>query len=386
MIATAGGQTQLRSFPGRVEASRTAELAFQVPGLLIEMPVKEGQRVSKGDLIARLRPDEFKARLKTLQGQLDEARAALRALRAGQRPEEILRLEAQLRAAQARLANARIEYERSARLLQSRSISRSDYDLAETAYRVAQEEHEAARQTLEQGTIAREEDIDAQEAQVRGLEGRVVEANIQLADASLHAPYDGVVAQRFVEVDQNVQSKQPVVRFQDVEELEIAVDVPEAVMANLQISDVVRMDAEFSAAPGLRFPVEVRETAQTADPATQTFQVRVAMASPQEVRILPGMTANVVLTYRRASVLGQPILAPVEAVRKDDAGRQIAWIVGPDGVATSRPVQIGDVSGGWIEIVDGLQPGDRFAVAGVALLRDGMTVRDLGGELGGARP
>jgi multidrug efflux pump subunit AcrA (membrane-fusion protein) len=48
MIATAGGQTQMQSFPGRVEASQTAELAFQVPGLLIELPVKEGQRVSKG--------------------------------------------------------------------------------------------------------------------------------------------------------------------------------------------------------------------------------------------------------------------------------------------------------------------------------------------------
>ena len=78
MVVAAGEEARERSFSGRVEASKTADLAFSVPGLLVKLPVKEGQRVAKGELIAQLREDEFKARLQTLQGQFDQALAALR--------------------------------------------------------------------------------------------------------------------------------------------------------------------------------------------------------------------------------------------------------------------------------------------------------------------
>ena len=88
MVVIAGDETHVRSFPGRVEASKSVELAFQVPGLLVRLPVKEGQNVAKDDLIAQLRQDEFQARLQAVQGQLDQARAALSALRQGERPEE----------------------------------------------------------------------------------------------------------------------------------------------------------------------------------------------------------------------------------------------------------------------------------------------------------
>lgn len=384
IVVVQGDDTHSRTFPGVVEATKNAELAFQVPGVIVEFPVKEGDKVAKGDVIARLRPDEFQARLKTLQGELDQARANLRALLAGQRPEEIMRLESQVRAADARLANAQIEYNRAARLLRTNAISKSDYDLAQTAYKVAQEEHESARQVLEKGSIAREEDIDAKEAAVRGLEGRVVEAKLRLDDTTLRAPYDGVIAQRFVEANQNVREKAPIVRFQDAQELDIVVDVPETVMANVRRSDIVEIVAEFSSAPGLRFPLEIREVAQNADPATQTFKVRAAMRAPTEVNILPGMTAQVNLSYRRSSILGDRILVPVASVFKDDSGKQVVWIV-KEGLVAARPVKLGEAVGNELEIVEGLEPGEQIVVAGVALIRDGMKVRDLGGQLGGGQ-
>src|SRR5262249_18516338 len=123
MVVVAGGETHVRSFPGKVEASKKVELAFQVPGLVVKLPVKEGQKVATGELIAQLREDEFQARLKALQGQLDQARAELRALRSGERPEQRLRLETEVRAARAKLTNARTEYNRQARLIQSNATS-----------------------------------------------------------------------------------------------------------------------------------------------------------------------------------------------------------------------------------------------------------------------
>ena len=385
-VVIAGDEPHIRVFPGRVDASTRAELAFQVSGLLVSLPVKEGQNVAQGEVIAQLRQDEFQARLQTVQSQLDQARAALSALRQGERPEERLRREAQVRAAEARLANARTDFERHARLVRANAVPRAAYELAETTYRVAQEDHRAALQVLEQGTMARQEDIEAQEAQVRGLESRLVEANLQLEDSTLRAPYDGVIARRFVDVGQNIRAKEPVVQFQDVEEVDIAVDVPEAVMiAALRSADIVQMSAEISGAPGLEFPVRIREFAQVADPITQTFQIRAAMKSPPGMNLLPGMTARVTLTYRRASILDNRILVPISAVFKDATGEQVAWVVEPDQTVSRRPVKTGEATGGQIEIAEGLQPGDRIAVAGVTFLREGMKVRDLGDALRGGQ-
>ncbi len=383
MIVTTGGDSRVRRFPGRVEASNQLELTFQVPGLLESLPVREGQKVAKDEVVAQLRQEEFQARLAALQGQLDRAVADLRSLQAGARPEERLRLESQLRSADASLANARTELARSTQLFRSRTISRTELDRSETAYNVAKENQESARQTLEQGLVAREEDLLAKKAVIRGLEGRVVEAALQLADSTLRAPYDGVIAQRFVEQGQNIRAKQPVVRFQDVGEIDIVVDVPESIMAaDLGTADILELVAEFSAAPGLRFPVRIKEIAQRADPVTQTFAIRVAMKVPEGVNLLPGMTAGVTMTYRRADILGGRILVPVSAVFKESSGEQVVWILGPDQTVTQRPVKLGEATGGRIEIVDGLQPGDRIAVAGVTFLRDGMKVRDLGDALG----
>lgn len=386
MVVVAGNEPHVRSFPGTVEASRKVELAFRVAGLLVDLPVREGQRVAEGELIAQLRQDEFQARLTTLQGRLDQAWASLRALRAGERPEQRLRLEAQVRSAQATLANSRLEHSRSSQLLRSGSIARAENDRRLTDYRVAQEQYQAARQELEKGTMAREEDLEAQEAVIRGLEGEVVEAGIQLGDATLRAPYGGVIAQRFVEPNQNVRVKDPVVKFQDVDEILVAVDVPEKVMAaELLTADIVQVVAHFSGAPGVWFPVQIREIAQRADPATQTFRVRAAMKSPAGVNLLPGMTATLTLTYQRARVLGHRILVPISAVTQTGLGEQVVWIVGPDQTVARRSVTLGEATGSRIEILDGLQPGDRIAVAGAAAMREGMRVRDLGDALGGGQ-
>lgn len=386
-VVSPGGDTSIRRFPGRVEAAKQVELAFQVSGLLTSLPVREGQAVTQGEVIAQLRQDEFQARLEALRGQLDRARADLQAALAGARPEERLRLESQVRSSEASLTNARTELNRATQLLRSRTISRMEFDKAETTYRVAKENAEAARQTLDQSAIGREEDIHAREADVRGLEARVVEANLQLEDSTLRAPYDGVIARRFAEQGQNVVASQPIVRFQDAQEIEIAVDVPEVVMAaDLRAADIVQLLAEFSAAPGLQFPVRIKEIGQRADPVTQTFTIRAAMEVPKGLNLLPGMTSTITMTYRRAAILGGRTFVPITAIFQDAAGRQVAWLLGSDGAVTSHPVKTGEASGSQIEVVEGLQPGDRIVTAGVTFLRDGMKVRDLGDALGERQP
>jgi multidrug efflux pump subunit AcrA (membrane-fusion protein) len=98
------------------------------------------------------------------------------------------------------------------------------------------------------------------------------------------------------------------------------------------------------------------------------------------------MSATVSLTYRRAGILGGRLLVPVSAVFKDPSGEQVVWMLGADQSVTRRPVALGEPTGNQIEIKSGLASGDRIAVAGVAFLREGMKVRDLGDGLGGGQP
>lgn len=349
MVVTAGDRPNVRSFPGRVEASKMVDLAFQVSGVLVRLPFREGEKVSKGTVIAQLRQDEFQARLQTAQGTLDQARA-------------------QLGAADSRLTNTKAESERYGRLVDSTAVSRSDYDSAQTAYRAAQE------------------DYNAQQATIRGLEGRVAEAKLQLGDSTVRAPYDGVVAQRLVDVGQNIVANNPAIRFQNVADIEIVVDVPEAYVAsNLRPIAIRQSVAELSIAPGRQFPVHVKEVAQIADPKTQIFEVRFAMKTPPGITALPGMTANVTITTRANTRPGNILVVPISAVVKQDTGEQVAWILGSDQAVHRRIVQLGSPSGEQIEIIAGLQPGDRVVVAGATLLREGMKVRDLGDALGGGQ-
>jgi RND family efflux transporter MFP subunit len=387
MVIAARGQPRVRIFSGTVDASKKVELAFRVPGKLVKLPIREGQQLAKGELIAQLRQTEFEAQLKSLKGRLDQAQASLRALRSGERPEEQARLEAQVRAAEAKLANAKADFDNAERLLPTNAIAVADHDRARALYRVAQEEHKAAQQLLKKGATARQEDIEGKEATVRSLQGEVLGAEVQLEDATLHAPYNGVVAKRFVEPDQNIIAREPVVLFQSVDELEVVVDVPETFMANdFRTADVVQLVAEFSGLPGTKFPVTIREVAQAADPVTQTFRVRALLKAPPKLTVLPGMTATVTFTYRRAGNQGNRVLVPISSIFKDSTGEQVAWVIEPDHSVTRRPVKLGTVTGGDVEIVDGLRPGDRIAVAGVSFLRPGMKVRDLGNALGGSQP
>lgn len=383
MVIGKGAESYVRTFPGRVEAVKSVDLAFQVPGLITALPVKAGQRVVRGQVVGQLRQTEFQARRAAAQGQLDQGLSVLDALRQGARSEEQLQREAQLRAAEAKLANARTEFDRYARLLPTGSVSTAEYELSQTAYRVAQEERESARQLLEKAKTARQEEIDAQQGQVHTLEARLREAAVQLGDSTLRAPYSGVIAQRLIDEGQVITANRPVVKFQNTEEIDIVADVPETVMAmGFRSSNIARMSAEFSHSPGRQFPVHIGELAQVADPATQTFQVRFRMKTPAGMMLLPGMTATVAINYRRPRLPTNRAFVPISAVTREVNGRQVVWVIGADDTVRCREVRMGEVKDGEVEILGGLRPGERIAVAGATQLRDGMKVRDLGNALG----
>ena len=321
-IGDAGtGQTLV--FSGAIRAGNTAELGFEVPGRIIELPVIEGQQVSQGDLIARLDPADF-------QSRLDQAEANYR--------------------------QAQSTFERYKEIIERGAVSRQELDLRQRNYEVAQAELATARKAL--------------------------------SDTRLIAPFAGEIGRRLVDNFVNVREKQGVVILQDLTTLEVLVTIPEQDWARArpglsreERTALITPMVSLTMIPNREFPARIKEIATVADPITRTFEVIAEMDNPDDVSILPGMTANVRVTVPGDGAVTTDAAAysiPANAVLADAEGNSTVWKVDPDTMTVSRAViQLGDVSGNQVRVLAGLNPGDRIATSGVHKLREGMQVSEL---------
>jgi len=381
LVLEDSGAGDARSYPGRVRAAERAVLTFKVSGPLVELPVNEGDLVEKDRLLARIDPRDFQTTMDKIQSELQQAEAQLQAMKTGARPEDVKVLEAEVAAAKARYQKAQQEFSRYAGLFERDMVSKSEYDTAMSARDVAKAQLETAIQNLEKGRKgAREEDIQAKEAEIRGLEARLKETRDALEDTRLTAPFKGVVATKYVENFQNVQAKEAIVSLQDIADLEVVFNAPEQMLAARRGEDCYKGQVIFQGAPGKTYEAVLKEYSAEADPQTQTYEIVVGLPAPEDLTILPGMTATVKVVDECAQEEGQ-FLVPVSAVFADEEKRSFVWVVQPDSM-TVRPkeVKVGDLAGNSVRVLEGLEAGERIVTAGTHLLVDGMKVRLMEGR------
>ncbi len=318
-------------FPGMVRAAKRADLAFQrVEGRLSQLPVKEGQMVEEGQIIAQLDQKDFKNNLRDTQGKLAKAKAALE--------------------------SAQSEYDR--------------------ILRIQKKDPGAASESM---VVKRREAVDQSKAEIDSAQAAVDTAKDELGYTTLRAPFGGVVSKRYVDNYQEVRAKEPIVSLDDVSSVEILVDVPELIVATFKEDGETQAVAEFSAAPGKQYPLTIKERATRADPKTQTYQVVFRMPQPDDINVFPGMTATVAGSARMQEQSSEVFIVPAIAVVADAAGNQNVWVV-DEGTLKVQPraVKTGDLTGSdSIEILDGLKSGETIAISGVSRLREGMQVSDL---------
>lgn len=325
--ATLTGQT--RKLPGTIRATDRVDLAFQVAGPLVELPVKEGQRVKKGQLLARIDPKDYQTSLLNAQGVVAKAQASLEF--------------------------ATAEYQRylNVKATDAGAVSASVVALKKTAQTVAK--------------------ADLQSAQA-GLA-----ANLdRLEYTQLRAPFAGVVARKYVDNFQEVTAKQAILSLQNITDIEVLVSVPESMVMPIRKAKP-RIYADFAADPARRFELTVKEASLLADNLTQTYQVVLVMPAPTGIRILPGMTANVSFEFD-STLLEEPnIIVPAIAVLADDASHATVWVVDSKTMAVHRRiVTTGDLTGvDSINIAAGLNPNEVIAISGVSKLQEGQVVRAL---------
>lgn len=326
---------------GYVVAQRKAAVASKATGRLEWMEVREGSPVKSGQVLARLESRDVTA-------QMQQAAAGVRVARAN------------LEQGEAELKDAARALERSLDLLAKKFVSAAAHDVV-----VAR--HDKAR------------------AAVSGLQASiaVAQANLRAAEVALEqtlirAPFDGVVLTKNANIGDVITpfssalgSQAAVVTMADLSTMEVEADVSESSIGKVSVGQPCEI--QLDALPGARFRGAVGNMVPTVDRAKATVTVKVRFID-QDPRILPEMSAKVAFLERetpedqRAARTVVPAGAVVE-----QGGKRLVYRV-QDGKAVETPVRTGIKIGEMLEVVDGLQAGDRIIARPPQNVRSGTAV------------
>ena len=258
-----------------------------------------------------------------------------------------------------------------ARDLQSQvSSARAEYDSAEA-------EFQRARRLAEGDAIAASE-VEQRQARRDTARARLDTAEKALADSILRAPFAGVVAKIHVEKFQNVQAKEQIVTLIGTGGLEATIDVPSSVIITSKTVEETITFVVFDAAPSVRIPAQYKEAALEADSASQTYEVRFSFESPEDLVILPGMNATLIVESTASdpdAAAGVDVAVPLAAVLSEGE-RNFVWVVDAEAMtASKRWVTIQAGVGETAVVTGGLEAGETIAGAGANYLAEGMKVR-----------
>jgi len=246
--STATLKDGLISAPGRVEAiSEEIRVSSELSGRLHSVPVEEGDRVHKGQVLAQIENEDYIARVSAAEATLAQRQAELERTINGARSQERRASEASLKAAKAVLDNARREAERRRNLADKEMISHDEAERYERAYQVAQADYERASQEFSLiEADARIEDRHRAEAAVATAEAQLSEARAFLEKTYIRSPLDGVVLRKFRHAGESVSTQfdSPVVTLADDSSLRVRLDIDETDVAHLRVGQPAYVTAE----------------------------------------------------------------------------------------------------------------------------------------------
>jgi len=387
---------------GYIVASRRAALSADAPGRIVEMNVTEGSVVKKGDVVARLFADEFRAALKAVDAEIQAQAASIARARAqaDASQAQLPRLDAEVRRAQAGAAEqtdqlevAQTRVRRAQALLtdgigtqQQLDDARSELIRVEGALAVARAGVDSAKSALTQQAA----DLEALRAGLREAEARmpVLQANREGAQASLdktevRAPFDGIVVLKDAEVGEVVtpnavggNARGSVATMVDFATLEVQVELPETNLAAAVVGEnaTIFLDAY----PDRPYAGRVERIWPTANRQKATVEVRVRFDQPDQF-LRPEMGARIVFGAKPAeqsadAPKSEPVvLVPLSAVVSID-GRSHVFVLERDTVRAVA-VRLGDEKSGRAVVREGLVGGERLVDAPAPSLADGERVR-----------
>ncbi|MDR4505178.1 MAG: efflux RND transporter periplasmic adaptor subunit [Candidatus Scalindua sp.] len=332
----------LMNASGYVEAQRKSALSSKITSWLVELFVEEGNIVKKGEIIATLENGDILT-------ALDKAKANI----------EVARFEREL--ADAELVEATLAFNRTRELLEEKVVSLSEFDVAEARYKTAF----AA--------------VSAKQAVSKAVEAALKEVEVSLEYTFIRAPFDAVVLTKNADIGDiitplgaaaNVRAS--VVTIADMDSLLVEVDVSESNIEQVKTGQhcEIRLDA-FSHD---RYRGKVHMIVPTADRSKASVQVKIAFID-KDSRVIPEMSAKVAFLNREIRQDEQkPLRAlPVSAFIRDK-GHDSVYVV-ENNRAREKRVETGRSLGSMVEILSGLEEGDRVVLSPTRKIKDEKKVK-----------
>ena len=381
---TTGSQNDtVLSASGYVVAHHKIAVGAKVMGRVAWIGVEKGDTVQQGQVLVRLEDNDFRAQSNQARANLAAAQARLDQLRTGSRPQEKLKDRAGVLQAEATLRNAEADYDRSEKLYRAGVTSKAELDRALAQRDTARALLEAARQSSSMTDVGpRPEEIRAADAQVRQMKAGLDYAETQLAATEIRAPVSGTVLQRIVERGEMVSpssfggdsgARTSVVSLADLSDLQIELDISQTDFARLQMGQRAEIIPE--AFSNLKYTGFVAEIAPEANRAKATVQVKVKVENP-DAQLRPEMNArvNFLGTATASTVQSAPrVLVPKAAVVRKD-GSDFVFVIKGNKVE-QRSIRLGNESGEFYYVLEGLSGGESTATGGIDKLRDGDRVK-----------
>jgi len=316
--------TESVSADGNIQPTVIVKISPDVSGEIVELPVHEGQRVKKGDLLAKIFPDVYRS-------AYDQAEAAYNSSKAA-----ITNAEAQLASSQAQFTNQKAAFERSKKLFDQQAISQSDFDAAKAAFGTAEANLKAAQ-----------DNIDAAKYNSQSAEATMNEAHDNLVKTTILSPIDGVVVGLTVKQGERVvgtatMAGTVMMSVADLSNMEADVNVNENDIVNVKVNDTAYIEAD--AFLNRKFKGVVSEVSNSANVSTNgtssvdqvtNFQVKIHLlpssytdlmpAGTNDAPFKPGMSTNAEIQVKSVShVLSVPIEAVTTRNPSDTGLKQMA--------------------------------------------------------------
>jgi HlyD family secretion protein len=337
---------------GKIQPEKEVKISPDVAGEIVELNVKEGENVVKGQLLCRIKPDIYIS-------QRDRSLAAISSEKARQSQSE------------AQFIQAELSYKRTKQLFDQQTISKSEFETAEASYQVAKSE------------------VDAAKYSVISAEASLKEANENLLKTSIYAPMTGTVSMLLVELGERVvgtsmMTGTEMMRVADLSRMEAQVQVNENDIVRVNLGDTALVSVDAYLDHKFKGVVtEIASSAKTtgvsADQVTN-FDVKILVLPESYKNLLkvgevnplrPGMSASVdIQTETRKSVLAVPIQSvttrtdttKVQVTPSDENTRTLLFIT--EGThALAKDVKTGIQDNSYIEITSGIKEGDQVISA-----------------------
>lgn len=346
-----------------------ATLVPKISAPVKQFYVQRGSRVRQDQLVAVLENRDLKAAEEEAKGEYEQAQAAYANTESATVPEEVQKAELDLKAARQDLAAQQRIYAARQNLYKQGALPRKDLDAAAVALTQARNTYDMAQRHFDALVkTGKAQALKAAQGQLAATQGKYQAAEAQLSYSQIRSPISGVVTDRPLYPGEMATAGTPLLTVMDLSHVVAKAHIPQADAELLKAGDAATLTA-----PGLSSPIAAKVTvvSPALDPNSTTVEVWVEAANPHR-ELRPGSSVQIAMV---AQTIPDALTVPASAVLTAPDGTTSVMVIGGDGRAHQREVKTGVRQDNDVQIVSGLNPGERVVTTGAYGLPDNTRVQ-----------